>query len=241
MSSFVLGKDVERTKALAKKWGPVPRTLLLILEIPRAEVNLEREVSGAIEKAVRNPGSIFADVNGFDSSTTFSDLSRVFFIKPKPNTHRSLHFLYVPTLWLTSRLVDELIHKKEDVRAKFFNEMHLRSFNISDCTFMEIVRCFLARGEFFTIRWYDQEIGTGGPVLTVPLNKFGFKILVSCEFDRSGILTHILCMQPEEAAFGTDSGTSTGGGSDIAKEDYRDGDEYQNVRPSKRRCIHTDT
>ena len=234
----MLGKDVERMKTLTKKWGPVPRTLLLILEIPRVEVNFEREVARAIEKAIRNPESISTAIHGYDNSTTFSDLSSVFFIKPKSNTYRSLCSAYVPTCWLTSRLVDELIHKKEDVRANFFDSMHWWSCSISDCTLKEIVRCSLAQGEIFAIRWYDQEIGTGGPVLTVPLKRFGFKFLVSREFDRRGLLMHIFCMQ--ESTFETDTETGTGG-SDVAEEDYSDGDEYQNVRPSKQRRIHKDT
>ena len=100
---------------------------------------------------------------------------------------RYLYSTYVPTCWLMSQLVDDLVRGGEDVRAKFFDTIsdYFRTGFISSSMFKEIIRCFLARGKNFTIRWYDHEIGTGGPALTVPLD---FKLLVSYQFDRRGLL-----------------------------------------------------
>ena len=185
--SFILRKDVERMEFLAKKWGPVPRTLLLILEEPQHEVYFECEAAGTINRAIQNPGSFFAAIADHNASMPYSDSSSVFFIKPESKTDRYLYSTYVPTCWLMSQLVDNLVRGGEDVRAKFFDAIsdYFRTGFISGSMFKEIIRCFLARGEIFTIRWYDHEIGTGGPVLTVPLD---FKLLVSYQFDRRGLL-----------------------------------------------------
>ena len=71
--TIILRKDVQEMKAFAKKWGPVPCILLRLLELPSRQAAPEKEVANAIQ----NPRSVFAHHN---SSTTFSELSTVFFI-----------------------------------------------------------------------------------------------------------------------------------------------------------------
>ena len=161
--SFVLRKDVERMETLASQWGPVPDTLLCLLREPLTEWYFQREAATAINQAIQNPRSFFAAIADHNTSIPCSDSSSLFFIKPKSKTDRYLHSAYVPTCWLMSRLVDVLIRKVEHVKARFLDAIsdYFRIGFISGSSFTEIIRCFLARGENFTIRWYDQEIGTG--------------------------------------------------------------------------------
>ena len=219
-------------KTLANKWGPVPRILLRILETPSLQVDFEQDVANAIDEVIENPSFVFTALAGHNSAASYSDSSTVFFIKPE--THRSLHTVYIPTGWLMSRLVDRLVREKDDARAKFFDVINARRV-ISGSMLEGIAHEFLTRGEIFTIRWFDQDIGTGGPVLTVPLRSFGFKLLVSCEFDFRDVLMYVFCMQDSD--FETNGGTSTGGSSVVAEEAHSDGSE--NVRTSKRRRTQT--
>ena len=191
--SFILGKDVERMATLAGKWGPVPRALLFILEVPQYEACCEREAAKAIIQAVQNPASLFAAIADHDTSTPYSDSSSVFFIRPESKADRYLHSAYVPTSWLMNQLVDGLVCRRVDMRAEFFDAIsdYFRIGFISDSLFTEIIRCFLARGENFTIRWYDQDIATCGHVLTAALDSFGFRALVSHELYHTCLLIHV--------------------------------------------------
>ena len=164
--SFVLGKNISGMKALAEKWGPIPRTLLRILRNSGAEAAFEEKVIIGVGEAVTNPRVVFPAIADYNSENVQGS-SAVFFIKPKSIIDRDRLSVFIPTPWLADQLVEGLFRFDEDQRDNFFRVMsyHHHAHSTQGWMFESVAHRFLARGEF-PITWFNAvtEIVSHGPL-----------------------------------------------------------------------------
>ena len=146
-------------KKLATKWGCVPHILLQLLKRPRDEEGIKMNVVDVVAKATQEPTLVF-DALANCNNSVIPGLSTVFFIKPTSKTHRTCHFVYVPTCWLISQVLDGLAHQQDNTKTAFFTAMldHPHTQSMSHWIFEDIVHYSLTHGGSFTIHWYDQGI-----------------------------------------------------------------------------------
>ena len=163
---FVLEKHASRMKALAERWGPVPRILLRILRSPRYEAALEKRVTDAVNKATTQPRDVFDAITNH-ISPKISGSSIVFFTTPKSIIDRQLRSVQVPTRWLADQLVDRLFRYGEDQRDNLFRIM---SYHLARSTLGWMFRLpiFLARKKL-PVTWSNGVTETVSPGSFHPL------------------------------------------------------------------------
>ena len=156
---------------LAKKWGPIPRTLQMLYEAPYYEEMLEEDITVATNKAIEKPRYIRAAFVSFERSLLAPELSIMFVMRTEhgDQSHRS-QIAVIPTSWLLGQLVKAVVAQEdENKRQEFFGVMSLilTTLPVASQVYEQYLRCYLARGEHVTIQWYNLETLVASPHDTI--------------------------------------------------------------------------
>ncbi|KAI9568898.1 hypothetical protein HD554DRAFT_2190998 [Boletus coccyginus] len=118
MTSTLMGKNVDRMIALAKKWGGVARTLLQYTDEADLEITRQYRQCAQMDVEECRLAGLFDTPS--DSSSQFC------FVRPlvvSQKIVRNHSYFYVPTRTLRSLLGEALQGQSDDVKLEFFNAL----------------------------------------------------------------------------------------------------------------------